>query len=88
MLAQERRPLGEVMWFDLPAGVPAQFRARLTSTLRIAAAGHYELSLASAGRSRLMLDGEELIENWEHQRPGGYYGGPGYYAPRRHHYRY
>jgi beta-glucosidase len=77
VLAQESRPLGEVMWFDLPAGVPSQFRARLTSTLSIAEAGQYELSLASAGLSRLMLDGEELIENWENQRPGGTYGGLG-----------
>jgi beta-glucosidase len=65
------------MWFDVPEGVPAQFRARLTSTLRIAEAGYYELSLASAGRSRLMVDGAELIDNWENYRPGGTYGGLG-----------
>jgi beta-glucosidase len=70
VLAQESRPLGEVTWFDLPEGVPSQFRARLTSTLSIAEAGQYELSLASAGLSRLMVDGEELIENWENYRPG------------------
>jgi beta-glucosidase len=77
VLAQESRPQGEVMWFDLPAGVPPQFRARLTSTLTIAEAGHYELSLASAGLSRLMVDGEELVENWTNYRPGGTYGGLG-----------
>jgi beta-glucosidase len=76
-LVQESRPLGEVMWFEPIKGVPSQFRARLTSTLSIAEAGQYELSLASAGRSRLMVDDEELIDNWEHYQPGGTYFGMG-----------
>src|SRR5262249_7345932 len=77
VLARESRPLGEVMWLGLPEGVPSQFRARLTSTLSIAEAGHYELSLTSAGRSRLIVDGKELIDNWEHYQPGGAYFGMG-----------
>ena len=47
------------------------------STLDIAEAGDYELSLASAGLSRLMLDGEEVINHWEQFRPGGTYFGFG-----------
>jgi len=77
VLARESRPLGDVMWFELPAGVPADFRARLTSTLHITEAGEYDLSLASAGLSRLMVDGEEVIDNWENFRPGGAYFGFG-----------
>src|ERR687885_1540347 len=49
VLLQETRPNGEVMWFPPPEGIPADFFARLTSTLDIAEAGDYELSPASAG---------------------------------------
>jgi beta-glucosidase len=77
VLAHEDRPLGEIMWFGVPEGVPANFRARLTTTLNITTAGEYDLSLASAGLSRLVLDGEEVIENWKNFRPGGTYFGFG-----------
>ena len=77
VLAREERPSGEVMWFTSPEGVPTNFRARLTTTLRIAEAGEYDLSLVSAGLSRLLVDGEELIENWEHFRAGSSYFGLG-----------
>ncbi|MDP9371079.1 MAG: glycoside hydrolase family 3 C-terminal domain-containing protein, partial [Chloroflexota bacterium] len=77
ILARERRPLGEVMWFGPPAGVPAAFHARLTSTLRVEETGWYDLSLASAGFSRLAVDGEPVIDNWADFRPGGTYFGHG-----------
>ena len=44
---------------------------------RIAEAGEYEFSLASAGLSRLCIDGAEVIDNWENYRPGGTYFGLG-----------
>src|SRR5439155_20794989 len=77
VLAREGRPSGEVMWLGPPAGVPADFRARLTTTVRVEEAGWYELGLASAGLSRLALDGEALIDNWTAFRPGGTYFGQG-----------
>jgi beta-glucosidase len=77
VLAREERALGEVMWFALPAGVPADFRARLTSTIHVPEAGEYELSLMSAGLSRLSIDGEEVIDNWDKYQPGGGYFGFG-----------
>jgi beta-glucosidase len=77
VLAEEDRPLGEVMWFALPAGVPTDFRARLTSTLVIPEAGEYEFSLMSAGLSRLSIDGDEIIDNWDTYQPGGGYFGFG-----------
>ena len=77
VLAREERPDGEVMWFGLPAGVPEDFRARLSGTIQVGEAGDYDLSLASAGLSRLFLDGEVVIENWESFRPGDTYFGFG-----------
>src|SRR5205823_8964895 len=77
VLAREGRPSGEVMWFGPPAGVPADFRARLTATVQVEEASWYEVSLASAGLSRLALDGEAVIDNWTDFRPGGTYFGQG-----------
>ncbi len=77
VLARESRPSGDVMWFALPEGVPADFHARLTSTLTVVEAGAYDLSLASAGLSRLSVDGEEVIDNWERFQPGDTYFGFG-----------
>jgi beta-glucosidase len=77
IIAQEERPQGEVMWFRPPDGVPADFRARLTSTLHVEADDRYELSLISAGRSRLVVDGEEVIDNWSNFQPGNTYFGYG-----------
>lgn len=77
LLAREERSLGEVMWFHPLAGLPADFRARVTSTISIPEAGAYDLSLASAGLSRLSLDGELLIEHWEQFQPGDTYFGFG-----------
>ena len=77
VLAHEVRPLGEVMWFALPAGVPSDFRANLTTTLNIAEAGKYDFSLTSAGLSRLSIDGEAVIDNWTNFTAGITYFGFG-----------
>ncbi len=77
VLAREDRSGGEVMWGGLPAGVPEDFRARLSGALTIPEAGEYDLSLASAGLSRLSLDGETVIERWESFQPGDTYFGFG-----------
>jgi len=84
VLLREERPFGEVMWFHPPEGVPADFRARLTGMLAVAEAGPYELSVASAGLSRLSLDGELLIDNWDQFQPGDTYFGFGSEELRAH----
>jgi beta-glucosidase len=77
VLAREERATSEVMWFALPDGVPSDFRARLTMTLQVPEPGEYELSLMSAGLSRLFVDGDEVIDNWTNYQPGGSYFGFG-----------
>lgn len=77
VLVREERAAGEVMWFSLPEGVPADFRARLSTAVTVPEAGDYDLSLASAGLSRLSLNGQELIENWENFELGDTYLGFG-----------
>ncbi|GEM46262.1 beta-glucosidase [Deinococcus cellulosilyticus] len=77
VLAREHRPLGEIMWFELPAGIPRAFQATLTTTLNITEAGTYELSLASAGLTRLHVNGEAVVNNWEDFRQGDTYFGFG-----------
>jgi beta-glucosidase len=77
VLAREERATSEVMWFALPDGVPTDFRARLTMTLHVPEPGEYELSLMSAGLSRLFVDGDEVIDNWTSYQPGGSYFGFG-----------
>ncbi|GGJ52526.1 beta-glucosidase [Deinococcus roseus] len=77
VLVQEHQPLGEIMWFGLPEGVPRAFQAKMTSTLSIPEEGRFELSLASAGLTRLYVDGELVVNNWEDYRPGDTYFGFG-----------
>lgn len=77
VVATEERDGAEVMWFGLPEGVPGDFLASLTSTVTVTAAGLYDLSLISAGLSRLHLDGKTLIDNWDTFAPGSTYFGFG-----------
>lgn len=77
VLAHEDRPFGEVLWFRLPEGVPQAFQARLSATVHAPEDGHYDFSLASAGLSRLSVDGQALIDNWDRFQPGGTYFGFG-----------
>ncbi len=77
IIARDARPLGEIMWYHPLVGLPADVRARMTSVLTIAAADTYELSLVSAGLSRLMVDGEVLLDNWTQFQPGDTYFGFG-----------
>ena len=74
VIASEARQGSEVMWMSFPEGVDGDdFHARLSLTLDIPADGEYELSLYSAGLSRLTLDGEEMIDNWTNWQPGSTY---------------
>lgn len=75
---RETRQGSEIMWFSMPAEMaPGAMQARITITVSIPEAAHYELSLLSAGLSCLYLDGVRLIENWESWAPGDTYFGFG-----------
>ncbi|WP_019586125.1 glycoside hydrolase family 3 C-terminal domain-containing protein [Deinococcus apachensis] len=77
-IAAETRQGSEIMWFSFPEGVsPTAFRARLSLTLTVPGDGEYELSLFSAGLSRLAVDGKELIDHWTDWAPGDTYFGFG-----------
>lgn len=77
-VAEAEAPESELMWLhDVPAGVDrAGFSARLSARFTPEADGEQLFSLVSAGKSRLYLDGDLLIDNWDGWRPGdSYFGG-------------
>lgn len=72
--ATDDRPQAEVMWFAYPEGVnPLDFHGTLTLTVHAPEGGAYDFSLASAGLSRLSVDGQELVDNWDAWRQGDTY---------------
>jgi beta-glucosidase len=76
---REQRTDGELMWFESVApGVDANsFSARLSGTFTPESSGRYQFGLVSAGLSRLYLDGQLLVDNWDGWRPGDTYFGSG-----------
>jgi beta-glucosidase len=74
---------GEFVWFGaLPNGInSAEFSMRVTGRFipESTQPGATSLSLTSVGPSRMMLDGEMVIDNWTEWRPGsqGSYFGMG-----------
>jgi len=82
VVTREEWSLSEKMWFALPEGVPDDFRARLTLSVEAPQEGTYELSLASAGRTRLQLDGTPAIDNHSGWMPGDTYFGFGSHEQR------
>ncbi|WP_309572903.1 glycoside hydrolase family 3 C-terminal domain-containing protein, partial [Deinococcus sp.] len=74
VIATEDKAQGEIMWFSYPEGVnPLDFRGSLTLTVHAPQAGEYDFSLASAGLSRLSVDGAELVDNWDAWTQGDTY---------------
>jgi beta-glucosidase len=70
---------GEIMWLhDVPPGVDrAAFSARINSQYTPIADGEHLFGLVSAGRSRLLVNGQLLLENWDAWQPGDAYFGSG-----------
>ena len=68
----------EVMWFG-PAGpgVDPAFSARFSARFTPDASGDYFFDLVSAGLSRLFIDGQLVVNNWEAWQAGGDYFGEG-----------
>jgi len=72
-------PSAELMWFnEVGPGVNAErFSARLTTRFGVAESGAHQLSLVSAGLSRLFVDGRLIVDNWDAWQPGDTYFGSG-----------
>lgn len=67
----------EMVWLgSLPPSVdPQEFSVRATGRFTPPTSGRYRFGLVSSGRSRLLLDGQEVIDNWTHQQRGeAFYG--------------
>ncbi|NJN94281.1 MAG: beta-glucosidase [Anaerolineales bacterium] len=65
----------EVMWFE-PAGpevTMAHFSARFSARLTSEASGEHHFSLVSAGLSRLFVNGQLVVDNWDAWQPGDSY---------------
>ncbi len=77
-VATEEHLGSEMMWFVLPADIaPQLFHARLHLTLDVLDGGQYDVSLCSAGLSRLLIDNVTVINNWTTWTPGDTYFGFG-----------
>lgn len=61
-----------MLWIDdVPAGTEYNnFSARFSGMFTAKETGSYQFSLVSAGKSRLYIDGKELINNWENWQRG------------------
>jgi beta-glucosidase len=72
-------PSALLSWFQSPApGVPAeQFSVRCLATLEAPESGEYGFSLTSVGRSRILVDGAIVVDNWEPERGGESFFGLG-----------
>lgn len=69
--------VGEIMWMGAVApGVDFErFSARLATRFTPTESGEHLFGLVSAGRSRLLVDGREVVNAWDGWRPGGNYFG-------------
>ncbi|MFL5655945.1 MAG: glycoside hydrolase family 3 C-terminal domain-containing protein, partial [Ktedonobacteraceae bacterium] len=76
---REIQPKSELSWFgEMPAGVnPQHFSLRATGRFIPRESGDYTFGLISIGRSRLSIDGQQVIEKWTEQTSGGDFLGMG-----------
>ncbi len=79
-VAVEEGHTGRLTWVGLPrvleglVGGAGDFSLRVSATLRPDVSGTWTLGLESAGRSRLLVDGEVVVDNSEPERGSGFYG--------------
>ena len=68
-----------LVWMgDLPDGVPeGQFSARAAATFIAPEDGEWSLSLVTGGAGRVFLDGEVVLDNFDHREPGTEFFGLG-----------
>lgn len=76
---QTTQPDGQLMWLDaIGHGVDqANFSVRFSGSFTVAEAGEHLFDLVSAGRSRLFIDDELLLDNWDGWEAGDSYFGMG-----------
>ncbi|MCP4005310.1 MAG: beta-glucosidase [bacterium] len=69
----------ELTWFgEVAKGVePSAFSARITGTLVAPESGAHTFSLTSAGKTRILVDGELVVDNWTQQTRGESFFGAG-----------
>lgn len=79
VIAREQRIEGEIMWFgEVAPGLNRDiFSARVTARFTPEASGEHQLSLVSAGLSRLFVDDRLIVDNWSDWRPSDNYFGAG-----------
>jgi beta-glucosidase len=75
----KQTPDAELMWLgEVGPGVnPLNFSMRLTTRFTPAEAGEHHFSLVSAGLSRLLVNGELIVDNWAAWELGDSYFGSG-----------
>ena len=62
----------DIVWFgdEMPHVDPANFSARLTGAFTAPESGPFDLSLMSIGKSRLLIDGKEILNLWNNPAEG------------------
>ena len=71
-------PDAQMMWLDAVGhGVEQKFSARFSGTLHLDDAGEYQFDLVSAGLSRLFVDDELVVDNWDGWTQGDTFFGGG-----------
>ncbi len=72
-------PQAEVMWFnEVGPGIdPGRFSVRYSSRFTPTDSGEHHFGLVSAGLSRLFVNGQLVVDNWEAWQPGDTYFGEG-----------
>ncbi len=79
VIYETTNPDGQLMWFEAVGhGVEQDnFSARFSGTFKVDAAGEYQFDLVSAGLSRLLVDGELVVDNWDGWTQGDAFFGEG-----------
>jgi len=80
VIHRDHAGLSEHIWMPDSAqngAVPDAFSALLAGIFTPAESGLHSFGLTSAGSSRLLIDGKEVIDNWTRQTPGDSYFGTG-----------
>jgi beta-glucosidase len=79
VVASEGPRSGQLSWFGaLPPGVdPRAFSARLRATITPTESGTWTFALQSGGKSRLLVDGRVVVDNWSEQTRGDFLFGTG-----------
>jgi len=80
IIHRDHARLSEHIWMPDSAQngtIPNAFSALLSGTFTPSESGLHSFGLTSAGSSRLLIDGREVIDNWTRQTPGDSYFGTG-----------